>query len=194
MSAVDIAMTLICLLTSVGLWLMHRFPNLYPKVALGCQAYILRNQVTHARCVPSSARHSFTYPTTSFLFSLRALESNSLDLFAGRLFGYGGTKACVTGLRPDGYLMDSEKFKGRSIREKMSELLKTRGFDDTALGEVWIMTMPSFMGFEGINPLTVYFCYSNQEAEENHLWIIVLEVSTRIVTLPRDFYNMHIGP
>ncbi|CAE6503323.1 unnamed protein product [Rhizoctonia solani] len=35
------------------------------------------------------------------------------------------------------------------------------------------MTMPSFMGFEGINPLTVYFCY---EEGETAVWGLILEV------------------
>ncbi|KAG8730841.1 hypothetical protein FRC10_002319 [Ceratobasidium sp. 414] len=33
--------------------------------------------------------------------------------------------------------------------------------------------MPSFLGFEGINPLTVYFCY---EEGQDHVWGVVLEV------------------
>ncbi|CEL61105.1 hypothetical protein RSOLAG1IB_09756 [Rhizoctonia solani AG-1 IB] len=36
-----------------------------------------------------------------------------------------------------------------------------------------MMTMPSFIGFEGINPLTVYFCY---EEGKTSVWGMVLEV------------------
>ncbi|KAK7446978.1 hypothetical protein VKT23_014191 [Stygiomarasmius scandens] len=35
-----------------------------------------------------------------------------------------------------------------------------------------MMTMPSYLGFEGINPLTVYFCYKPGGV----LWLVVLEV------------------
>lgn len=44
----------------------------------------------------------------------------------------------------------------------------------TLLDDAWMLTMPSYCGFEGINPLTVYFCYSRTRGDK--LYAVVLEV------------------
>lgn len=142
------------------------------------QAYILRNQVTHARHIPLEASHAFTYPTLSLLVSLDALERGSLDLGRGWIFGYGGLWGRLVGLRSDSYVTGQ---KGLSIRNKLEGILRHRGYLDT-MDDAWMMTMPSFLGFEGINPLTVYFCYKNGD-----LWTTVLEVcavSLKFLWLP----------
>ncbi|THU93382.1 hypothetical protein K435DRAFT_757483 [Dendrothele bispora CBS 962.96] len=70
-----------------------------------------------------------------------------------------------------------------SIKEKLVEVLRRRGYlelhgsDEDGgnlkeLEDAWMMTMPSYLGFEGINPLTVYFCYRPGGV----LWLVVLEV------------------
>ncbi|KAJ6554539.1 hypothetical protein B0H19DRAFT_1210883 [Mycena capillaripes] len=118
------------------------------------RAYVLENQVTHARLFPVGSTHAFTYPTLSLLLSLNALESHSLDLGHGWIFGYGGRWARLVGLRPAPYLTDN----GGSIRQRLEKVLLDRGFGGD-LEDAWMMTMPSLLGFEGINPLTVYFCY-----------------------------------
>ncbi|KAH9984716.1 hypothetical protein BJV77DRAFT_1089086 [Russula vinacea] len=41
------------------------------------------------------------------------------------------------------------------------------------MDDAWILTMPSYCGFEGINPLTVYFCYRKDRPQ---LWVVVLEI------------------
>ncbi|EGO02915.1 hypothetical protein SERLA73DRAFT_47414 [Serpula lacrymans var. lacrymans S7.3] len=134
------------------------------------QGYVLQNQVTHARFLPVEATHSFTYPTVSMLLSVRALEEHSLDLVYGCLFGYGRVWGTITGLRPRGYLQPSHS--RRTILDKLLHVLSSRGYDRGLFEDAWMMTMPSFFGFEGINPLTVYFCYK-RSAE---LWVVVLEV------------------
>ncbi|KAJ7353291.1 hypothetical protein DFH08DRAFT_774239, partial [Mycena albidolilacea] len=116
------------------------------------RGYILENQVTHARFFPTG--HAFTYPTVSLLVSLNALESHGLDLGCGWIFGYGGRWARLVGLRPAPYLTEN----GGSIRQRLEKVLVDRGFGGE-LEDAWMMTMPSLLGFEGINPLTVYFCY-----------------------------------
>lgn len=117
------------------------------------QAYLLQNSVTHARLLPTEAAHAFTYPTLALLVSLKALERGKLDLARGWIFGYGGRWCRMTGLRPTPYL---EERQG-TIMAKLNAILKTRGCAEVE--DAWMMTMPSFMGVEGINPLTVYFCY-----------------------------------
>ncbi|KAJ6464266.1 hypothetical protein C8R47DRAFT_1026218, partial [Mycena vitilis] len=121
---------------------------------LAPRGYILENSVTHARLFPAESTHAFTYPTLSLLLSLNALEDHSLDLGRGWIFGYGGRWARLVGLRPAPYLTDN----GSTIRQRLEEVMLDRGFG-ADLDDAWMMTMPSLLGFEGINPLTVYFCY-----------------------------------
>ncbi|KAJ6630084.1 hypothetical protein B0H10DRAFT_2208215 [Mycena sp. CBHHK59/15] len=155
------------------------------------RGYILENQVTHARLFPVGSTHAFTYPTLSLLLSLNALEDHALDLGRGWIFGYGGRWARLVGLRAAPYLTDN----GGSIRQRLEKVLLDRGFDD-ALEDAWMMTMPSLLGFEGINPLTVYFCYR----PGGEFFLTVLEVHNTFGeshvfdhqwTFPRAF---HVSP
>ena len=140
-------------------------------------AYVLVNKVTHARFQPKPSSHQFSYPTISFLFSLSALEHGLLDMGPrGSLFSYGATSWRLTGLRPSAYLHSSVlagTSDNRTIIAKLQEVLDNFGRDSSLLSDAWIMTMPSYFGFEGINPLTVYFCYKSDRS----LWLVVLEVS-----------------
>ncbi|KAF7297254.1 hypothetical protein MIND_00958500 [Mycena indigotica] len=128
--------------------------------------YVLENSVTHARLLPVDCQHAFTYPTYCLLTSLNALENHSLDLAKGWIFGYGGRWGRLFGLRPHPYLSPG---KG-SIKQKLLYILKERGFE--GIEDAWMMTMPNLLGFEGINPLTVYFCYDVND----ELLVTVLEV------------------
>ncbi|KAG1732684.1 uncharacterized protein EDB91DRAFT_668529 [Suillus paluster] len=134
------------------------------------RGYILRSQVTHARLLPALSAHSFTYSTLFIFVSLADLESNNLNLLGGWLFRYGSIWRNVVGLRARRYLEDKQK--NVSIRSKLEYTLSERGFDARVLGDVWMMTMPSIFGFEGLNPLTVYYGYDKSEV----LKFIVLEV------------------
>jgi DUF1365 family protein len=40
------------------------------------------------------------------------------------------------------------------------------------MAQMWLVTMPSFIGFEGINPLSVWYIYS----EKRELTCVILEV------------------
>ncbi|KAJ6578852.1 hypothetical protein DFH09DRAFT_1030747 [Mycena vulgaris] len=131
------------------------------------RGYVLENQVTHARLLPTASKHAFVYPSLSLLLSLDALENHSLDLARGWIFGYGGRWARLVGLRPDPYLTPD----GGSLRQRLETVLRDRGFAGE-LDDAWVMTMPSLLGFEGINPLTVYFCYR----PGGELFMTVLEV------------------
>ncbi|KAG0706272.1 hypothetical protein DFH29DRAFT_191550 [Suillus ampliporus] len=144
--------------------------NNSPQGIRTCRGHILRNQVTHARFIPALSAHSFTYSTLFIFVSLAELESNDLNLLGGWLFRYGSVWRNVIGLRARRYLDD--KRKGVSIREKLEHALSERGFDSRVLGDVWMMTMPSIFGFEGLNPLTVYYNYNKYRG----LKFVVLEV------------------
>ncbi|KAJ7607379.1 hypothetical protein FB45DRAFT_1067930 [Roridomyces roridus] len=93
----------------------------------------------------------------SLLVSLNALESHSLDLgwHGWHIRATAGRWGRLVGLRPKPYLTDTPE---GSIRERLEKVLRDRGFGGQ-LEDAWMMTMPSLLGFEGINPLTVYFCY-----------------------------------
>ena len=137
------------------------------------RGYVVFNSVTHARLLPKEASHSFTYSTISLLVSLNALETHEVDLGpAGLLLAYGRRFGTLLGLRSKPYLREGD----RRIRDKLDELLRERRIlkdGRNAIEDVWMMTMPSFMGFEGINPLTVYFVYAQGSGT---LWLVVLEV------------------
>ncbi|KAH9963674.1 hypothetical protein BGW80DRAFT_1463070 [Lactifluus volemus] len=47
------------------------------------------------------------------------------------------------------------------------------GHAEEQLDDAWILTMPSFCRFEGLDLLTVYFCYRK---DNSRLWIVVLEI------------------
>ncbi|KAG5653938.1 hypothetical protein H0H81_009295 [Sphagnurus paluster] len=179
---VDASVALVCLSLSAVLYTYHSHSHATPNTNDPTpRAYILANAVTHARLLPVSASHSFTYPSLSLLVSLCALEAGALDLVGGWVFGYGGVWGRLVGLRAAPYLADSPRDKAATIRGKLEALLAERGFvgqsrdDDEAreLEDAWMMTMPSFLGFEGINPLTVYFCYRTGSTA---LWLVVLEI------------------
>ncbi|KAI0759044.1 hypothetical protein C8Q74DRAFT_1372913 [Fomes fomentarius] len=147
----------------------------------GQTAYILENVVTHARLLPTPSAHDFAYPTLAFLLPLDALESHALDLGRGWLFGYGGTSWRVTGLRSAAYLSPDAPptrtgtgsgGRSRSIKEKLREVLTECGHDAARLGEAWMLTMPSYMGYEGINPLTVHYCYE-KDGERELAWVVL---------------------
>ncbi|KAI0369243.1 hypothetical protein BV20DRAFT_997085 [Pilatotrama ljubarskyi] len=164
-----------------------------PKGSQPGAAYILENTVIHARLLPAPSTHAFTYPTLAFLLSLNALETHALDLGRGWLFGYGGTAWRLTGLRNGAYLLpdsynppralslptDGRASHGvKSLKAKLAEVLVLQRVDERRVqqwakeGDAWMLTMPSYVGYEGINPLTVYFCY----ASEGTLEWIVLEI------------------
>ncbi|KAE9400311.1 hypothetical protein BT96DRAFT_993166 [Gymnopus androsaceus JB14] len=153
--------------------------------------YILTNLVSHARFSPSTATHTFKYNILAVLVELGALERGELDVpllscfsFGFKLFGYESKKA-ICALRPDGYLFPSPdenaktKPKGQKmkIREKLKVLLAKEGLLTTNDWTAWMLTMPSYLGFEGINPLTVYFVYESAGTETGkQLAAVVFEV------------------
>ena len=162
----------------------------------GARAFVLWNIVTHSRTLPKESAHRFSYHTISLLVSLGALETHDLDLWGGWLFGYGSVFN-VCGLRPSAYLTPSEDPK-KTIRCKLDEVLVERGWDSRGVEEVWFATMPSFLAFEGLNPLSVYYLYKSipkQDSSETRqggtasrsLWLVVLEVSLRTASGKADF-------
>ena len=134
-------------------------------------AYLVQNKLSHSRLLPKESTHTFVYSTPYICASLTALESHALDKGNGWLFGYGGVSFRVTGLRESGYLQPAA-FKGQTIKQKIEVLLRRRGYDVDDLLDVWILTMPTYLGYEGMNPLTTYFAYK----KDGSPWLVLLEV------------------
>ncbi len=129
---------------------------------------LLPSYTSHARLLPKPSKHAFSYPLIYLGMDADALESGSLDL-PSRLFKYGGSPwTKVLGLRSWNYLTPGPD----SLRQKLDRLLEDQGVGMKDRKRAWIVTMPSMLGFEGINPLTVWFVY----AEDKRLSCIVLEV------------------
>ncbi|KAF8438432.1 hypothetical protein L210DRAFT_3404335 [Boletus edulis BED1] len=147
-------------------------------------AYVLTNKVTHARLFPVHSKHAFTYPTIALFVSLDALERSALDLpisfgwgpTLGYVFRFGSIWRTLVGLRGDGYLahQDANHTSPLSIRSKLDRVLFDSGAitAPSEIKDVWMMTMPAICAFEGINPLTVYYCYR----PSGEVSMIVLEV------------------
>lgn len=144
-------------------------------------AYIINGSTSHVRFLPTESKHSFTYPTLSLLVSLRDLELNNLDLgWRKLLFAYAPKRFSLTALSPDSYLQDDSSTKGVSMVQKIYRLLDDRCMNAAAdqLGDIWTMTMPSLLGFVGVNPLTVHFCYDKKSLA---LLLTILEASNPLI-------------
>lgn len=113
-------------------------------------------KTSHARYLPTLAKHVFAYPVLYVGFDLDALERGALDL--GRAFGYCPRGWALTGLRPGSYLGKAGG-KERTIREKLNALVVKEGVPVEDVGRVYSVTMPEYCGVEGINPLTVHYGY-----------------------------------
>ncbi|KIJ57829.1 hypothetical protein HYDPIDRAFT_42422 [Hydnomerulius pinastri MD-312] len=192
--AMDASISLACLYAAHWLYTHPIFLGISstrpPSSPAPARAYILTNKVTHARLLPPESKHAFTYPTVSLLLSLDALESGSLDLplsvcgfTVGYLFRFGSRWGTLLGLRGDGYLGGGSddgapntngKRTSVSIRRKLTRIFLDRSMIHfpSELKDAWMMTMPALCGFEGSNPLTVYFCYR----ESGEVGWVVLEV------------------
>lgn len=132
------------------------------------QSIVIPAYTSHARHLPKPSRHAFSYPLLYIGVDIDSLESGLLDLPA-RLLTYGGrpwTK--VLGLRSNGYLQAGHE----GLRSKVEQLLEDHGVTKNEISKVWLVTMPSFLGFEGINPLSVWYIYNTKR----ELRCIILEV------------------
>lgn len=146
-----------------------------PDKSLTGLAYVVRGSTSHVRYLPVESHHSFTYPMLSLLVSVRALESGELDLGGHMIFAFTRNHWRLTALSPESYLQDDQLHRGLTISQKLDSLVRERLGVASAdrLGDSWMLTMPSYLGFVGINPLTVHYCYDKSSHE---LYLTILEV------------------
>lgn len=132
------------------------------------QSIVIPSYTSHARHLPTPSRHAFSYPLLYLGVDIDSLQAGALDL-PGRLLRHGGRPLSkVLGIRSDGYLQPGNG----TLRSKLEDLLEKQGLRREEVRKAWLVTMPSFIGFEGINPLSVWYVYN----EERELHCVVLEV------------------
>ena len=151
---------------------------------------------SHRRLLPTPAKHAFSYPLIYMGIDLDELESRNLDTSL-RFFRYGTSKA-ILGFQHEHYLAPStgEKTPVRgSWKQELKTLVATHGVAVEEMGRVWMVTMPSYLGFVGVNPLSVYFCYKDGDGQESAgLLCVVLEVHNTFeerYVRPRTLYIDH---
>jgi DUF1365 family protein len=138
---------------------------------------------SHRRTIPVSAIHSFSYPLIYLGLDLDDLESGKLDLPQSRGFIYGAKPwKSVLGIQKDAYLATvTDSTSSLSFRQRLVKMLTENGIKEEDVGRVWLVTMPSYLGKSGINPLTTYFVYRKAGVEGrgkdgSNLLCMVLEV------------------
>jgi DUF1365 family protein len=143
---------------------IRRKPKLSDPEAL--PSLLIPALTAHARSLPIPSRHTFSYPLLYAAVDIDEAERGALD---GGVFSYGRAPwKKVLGLRSDGYLAQGKL----GLRAKLENLLESRGVRVDQVGRVWLVTMPSCLGFEGINPLSVWYVYRKPQ----ELLCVVLEV------------------
>lgn len=157
----------------VSLSVLLRALDRQPNTPTRSLVHVYPAKTAHARFLPTVAKHVFSYPVLFFGFDLDALEAGELDL--GRAFGYQPPRRTLTSFTPGGYL-GKGKDGTQSIRDKLNELMRERGVPLSLVERVYTVSMPAYLGIEGINPLTTHFGYSVDEDGNWTLRAVVLEV------------------
>ncbi|OAV87800.1 hypothetical protein PTTG_09664 [Puccinia triticina 1-1 BBBD Race 1] len=142
-------------------------------------SHLFINQTLHARFLPSSSAHQFKYSLIQFGLDLDHLESAQLDIphlfrfakpansppLATRLrqfFDLSNWLKCIQifSISPSSYFKNTNQT--HSIKQSLfNQLEATFGIDDPheKIGKVYLLSMPTYLGFTSINPLSIYFCY-----------------------------------
>lgn len=172
--------------------LLHTLLNSPPATATAQSSHLFRAKTAHARLLPASARHVFCYPVLYFGVDLARLEAHELDLGSGRgsLFAWEPPAWVVTAFWRSAYL---EAGATAGIRDKVLALLARRGIDTaTDAAMVYMVSMPAYLGLEGINPLTTHYCYGAMAADGTRpLRVVVLEVHNTFGE--RHVYVLRVG-
>ncbi len=121
---------------------------------------IYRGEVRHQRLTP--LRHRFAYRISSFLFDLDELDTAASHC---RLFSINRFNLFSF------YLKDVGNGSGEAPRCYLERSLKTQGITDT-LANASLLCYPRILGYT-FNPLSVYYCYNEQQ----QLFAVLYEVS-----------------
>ncbi|KAM0755512.1 DUF1365-domain-containing protein [Meredithblackwellia eburnea MCA 4105] len=163
------------LLIALSLLLHTLYSTPYPYSTAN-SSHIFRAKTAHARLLPVESRHVFSYPVLYFGVDLAKLERGELDLGEGwgSLFKWEPLNWAITAFRREAYLEAGRK---EGVRGKVLKLLEERGVDTEEDAKmVYMVSMPAYLGMEGINPLTVHYCYGAEVDSKRPLKVVVLEV------------------
>lgn len=170
-----ITQSLLVGLIALFAFLAYRSRRSRPPVSTeALPSFLIPAYTNHARLLPIPSRHAFSYPLLYIGADIDSIEDGALDL-PGRLLAYGGRPISkILGLRSDGYFEPGRE----PLRTKLEALLDAHDVNISGeLSRVWLVTMPSFVGVEGINPLSVWYCYRKPQGEcRGELLCVVLEV------------------
>ncbi|PWN24645.1 hypothetical protein BDZ90DRAFT_234915 [Jaminaea rosea] len=162
-------------------------------------AWLVPSYIHHARMLPLASKHTFRYPTLYLAVQLGALEAGECNVGAqGRLFRWNaGSKSnrwAMTALEAIDYLGSNEETSWLAKLElelRQRHWLAAGQTLDADAYEVWAISMPSYFGFHGINPLTVYYIYRKEHGRRGQFWLCLLEVHNtfgerHLYVLPAD--------
>lgn len=184
------------------------------------RSHLFYNQTYHARFLPHSSQHQFNYTLLQFGLDLDQLESNQLNLpyklfrfikSTSKLSNWFLSFLPITLIHPKDYLyqlspqsdpQQEAKLAPQSIKAALlNELRDHHQIDvERKIGSVYLITMPSYLGYEAMNPLSIYFCYSPIDQIESQndgkpirpaLSVVVLEVHNTFSE--RHLYVLQVG-
>ncbi|KAI8453723.1 hypothetical protein BY996DRAFT_4582765 [Phakopsora pachyrhizi] len=167
----------------------HCNQNQYPTQS----SHLFYLRTLHSRSRPSS--FNFSYRLIYFGLDLNQLESNRCDLpylfrfYCGKITSNRLFRT-LTSISPESYLYQSrprltgsDGYDQSSIRSKLIEFLTSGGFVTDPIEEVgrcYLITMPAYLNYETINPLSIHLCYHPQTQDQSDnrpkLRLVVLEV------------------
>ncbi|EFP74687.2 uncharacterized protein PGTG_00643 [Puccinia graminis f. sp. tritici CRL 75-36-700-3] len=181
-------------------------------------SHLFINQTHHARFLPSSSTHQFKYSLIQFGLDLDHLEAAQLDI--PHLFRFSKPKndqlasrfrllfdpsswlnlIQIFSISPSSYFKNTPSnntHQAQSIKLALFNQLETQ-FDldpHQEIGKVYLLSMPTYLGFTSINPLSIYFCYQKpvDPSDPNHppLKYVVLDVQNTFSE--RHSYLLKIG-
>ncbi|KAK8870102.1 hypothetical protein IAR55_000672 [Kwoniella newhampshirensis] len=171
-------------LLSVGLgiglsFIVHyRFGVNHPPPTPTLPSFFIPAVTSHGRHLPLTAKNTFSFSVLYVGVDIDTLESGQLNL-PFRVFAYSGHPATkILGLRSNKYLGKGEGREG--FRARLNKFLITSGsrIRPEDIGKVWLVTSPSFVGYEGPNPLSTWYCYGKAQdgGEGSELVCVILEV------------------
>lgn len=161
------------------------------------KACVFQSTTYHARLLPKESQHRFSYPTVNVGVDLESLEKRECDL--GRWFAYNPKNWrswSLWAISPKEYLDDitlsANQTRNEGILGRLRNILSKHGVSPAQLTSVFMVSMPSYVGFQGINPLVVHYCYSQSSTGgHDQLCVVVLEVHNTFGE--RHVYVLQVG-
>lgn len=178
---------------------------LFPPVCLACalalhilynpqfgdnqrHSHLYRMTTQHARFLPEESKHAFHYNTIHIGVDLDALERKHLDI-GDRWFAYNPRRWTLLGLNDLMFSSLPTSSSELKAAARVRRHLLERGIPAGHMDNIYTIAMPTFAGFEGINPLVIHYCYST--SAHRSLRVVVLEVHNTFEE--RHIYVLQVG-